>query len=606
MGLVQAHSFIVPKQFEYICQKQGDKIAMRHKKYGLWQEITWNTYYHKAQQLAAALIELGIDKGDFIGVISENCPEWLYIDMATQMIGATTVGIYTTNAWSQVQYVVNHAECKVLFAEDEEQVDKWLKFRDSSPHLKHVIYWEDKGLTSTKDEQLHRMQELMDRGADILTQYDHEIHRRTDQIKEDDTAILVYTSGTTGNPKGAMLTNKNLIWAAQAIAAVDDGQFVSDEEEIMSFLPLCHIFERTFSVYLHMLIGYTINFVESIDTVPQNLREIHPTIGYAVPRIWEKFYSRIYIQMEDADWFNRQVYKLALGTAKKYQAVLDEGNSPNPLLRFGNFIAQKGVFYWLKERLGMEKMRYAFSGAAPISPDILRFYKTIGLLIVEGYGMTETSAIISFSSMNSYKFGTVGKPINGSEFKLAEDGEIMSRHPSVFKGYYKNPEATAAALEDGWMHTGDIGEVDEDGFVKIVDRKKDLIITAGGKNIAPQYIENKLKFSPFINDAVVIGDRRKFLSAIIVLDEENINKWAQDHKIQYSTYADLAEHEDIVKLIDKEVRGVNNTLAKVQNVRKFRILDKRLYQEDGEMTPTMKVKRQFINETYSELIESMY
>ncbi len=602
----KATSYIVPELFISTAQNLGEKVAMRHKKFGLWTEVTWTEYYEHSIQLASALIDLGVQKGDFVGVIGENCPEWLFIDMATQMAGATTVGIYTTNAWQQVKYVVNHAECKVLFAEDEEQVDKWLRFRKSSPHLKNVIYWEDKGLTALDDEQVLRLEDLVQSGKARLSENRAVIEDRISSIDEDDTAILVYTSGTTGNPKGAMLTNKNLIWASEAISSVDDGQFINSEEEIMSFLPLCHIFERTFSVYLHMLAGYTINFVESIDTVPQNLREIHPTIGYAVPRIWEKFYSKIFIQMEDADWFNRIVYRMALGVANKYQKALDKGKSPNPALKLGNFIAQKGVFYWLKERLGMEKMRYAFSGAAPISPDILRFYKTIGLLIVEGYGMTETSAIITFSSPNEYKFGTVGKAIKGTEFKIASDGEIMSRHPSIFKGYYKNPEATAAALEDGWMHTGDIGEIDEEGFVKIVDRKKDLIITAGGKNIAPQYIENKLKFSPYINDAVVIGDRRKYLSAIIVLDEDNINKWAQDHKIQYSTYADLAEHEDVVQLIDKEVRKVNNALAKVQNIRKFRILDKRLYQEDGEMTPTMKVKRKFINEAYCDLIESMY
>jgi len=599
-------TYIVPKQFRIISEQYADKVAMRHKKYGLWQEIKWKEYYQNALNLASGLIELGVKKGDFIGIIGENCPEWLYIDMAAQMVGATSVGIYTTNAWEQVQYVVNHAECKILFAEDEEQVDKWLKFRSDAAHLEKVVYWEDKGLTSTSDKMLMRLEDLVEEGIRTLEKNSGEISEVVDKIAEDDTAILVYTSGTTGRPKGAMLTNRNLLWAAQAISSIDGGAFVSEKEEIMSFLPLCHIFERTFSVYLQLVMGYTINFVESIDTVPQNLREIHPTIGYAVPRIWEKFYSRIYIQMEDADWFNRQVYRLAIKVAKRCQKLDEEGKSVGPGLKLANFLAQKGVFYFLKERLGMEKMRYAFSGAAPISPEILRFYKAIGLTLVEGYGMTETSAVISFSTVNEYKFGTVGKPIPGSEFRIADDGEILSRHDGIFKGYYKNPESTASALEDGWMHTGDIGEIDEDGFVKIVDRKKDLIITAGGKNIAPQFIENKLKFSPFINDAIVIGDRRKFLSAIIVLDEENVNKYAQDNKVQYSTYADLAENEEILKLIDKEVKGVNLTLAKVQNIRKYRVLNKRLYQEDGEMTPTMKVKRKYINEAYSDLIESMY
>ncbi len=601
-----ATTYIVPKQFKASADRLGDRVAMRHKKFGLWQEITWAEYYESSLQLASGLLNLGVGKGDFVGVIGENCPEWLFIDMATQMLGATTVGIYSTNAWEQVNYVVNHAGCKVLFAENEEQVDKWLRFKKKTPQLQKVVYWEEKGLIGLEEEKLLYFKHLMNAGERDLQQNRAEINRLTNSIEEDDTAILVYTSGTTGNPKGAMLTNKNLLWAANALKNIDNGNLMGENEEIMSFLPLCHIFERSFSVYLHMVLGYTINFVESISTVPQNLQEIHPTVGYAVPRIWEKYYSRIYIQMEDADWFNRQVYRMALGVSQKYLAQKDAGKRPNPLLAFANFLAHKGVFYFLKERLGMEKMRYAFSGAAPISPDILQFYRLIGLTMVEGYGMTETSALISFSTLSEYKHGTVGKKIPGSEFKIAEDGEILSKHPGVFKGYYKNPTATAAAKVDGWMHTGDVGEIDEEGYIKIVDRKKDLIITAGGKNIAPQYIENKLKFSPFINDAIVIGDRRKYLTAIIVLDEDNINKYAQDHKIQYSTYADLAENEDIQALIDGEVKKVNKSLAKVQNIRKYTILNKRLYQEDGEMTPTLKVKRKFINETYADVIEGMY
>ena len=602
----QTKSYIVPLQFKATAHRLGKKVAMRHKKYGLWQEITWQEYYDYSLEVASGLYNLGIRKGDFVGIIGENCPEWVFIDMATQMLGATTVGIYTTNAWEQVEYVINHAECKVLFAENEEQVDKWLRFRERSPHLEKVIYWDEKGLKSLKDDHLMFYDDLTKGGKDNLATNQPAIDALSQAIQEDDTAILVYTSGTTGRAKGAMLTNRNLLWAAHTLSTIDDGAVIYEQEEIMSFLPLCHIFERTFSVYLHLVMGYTINFVESIATVPQNIREIHPSIGYAVPRIWEKFYSRIYIQMEDADWFNRQVYKLALGISKRYISIKDEGKRPNPFLSIGNFLAQRGVFYYLKERLGLEKMRYAFSGAAPISPDILKFYKLIGLTIVEGYGMTETSAVLTFSTIFNYKHGTVGKAIPDSELIIAEDGEILVKHDGIFKGYYKDATATAEALQNGWMHTGDVGEIDEEGFVKIVDRKKDIIITAAGKNIAPQFIENKLKFSPFINDAIVIGDKRKYLTAIIVLDEDNINKYAQDHKIQYSTYADLAENEEIVKLIDGEVNEVNKALARVQNVRKYTILNKRLYQEDGEMTPTLKVKRKFINEAYSNVIEAMY
>lgn len=589
-----------------MASRLGNKVAMRHKKYGLWQEVTWAEYYQNARYLAQALLELGVEKGDFIGIIGENAPEWLYVDMATQMVGGVTVGIYTTNSWKQVKYIVDHAECKVLFAENEEQVDKWLEFKDSSPHLGKVVYWDDKGLRKLNNPQLSRFEDLLELGKQKEQENPSRLEERIQLAKEDDVAILVYTSGTTGNPKGAMLTSKNLLWSAEQISVLDSDGLVHETEEIMSFLPLCHIFERMFSVYVQLVVGYTLNFVESIETVTQNLREIHPTIGYAVPRIWEKYYSMIYLKMQDAKPIKRFVYHLALKVGLAHSNAKLDGKNPSIFLKLGNFFAQKGVFYYLKERLGMERMRFAFSGAAPISPDILRFFNAIGLPLFEGYGMTETSAVLTFSTLKNFKLGTVGKPFPSFEFKIADDGEIMARHHGIFKGYYKNPEATSNALEDGWMHTGDIGRMDEDGFVQIVDRKKDLIITAGGKNIAPQFIENKLKFSPYINDAIVIGDRRKFVSAIVVLDEDNINKYAQDQKIQYSTYADLAEHEDIIQLIDTEVQKVNKTLSRVESVRKFTILKKRLYQEDGEVTPTMKVKRKFINETYKDLIEEMY
>lgn len=599
-------TYIVPQRFKEMSAKYGNKVAMRHKKYGLWQEISWTEYYKNARYLAQSLIDLGVERGDFVGVIGENSPEWLFIDMATQMVGAVTVGIYTTNSWKQVKYIVDHAECKVLFAEDEEQVDKWLAFKDNSPSLNKVVYWEEKGLRHLKEDNLLYFNTLLELGHQKDAKYPERLNDRMALAQEDDLAILVYTSGTTGNPKGAMLSSKNLLWSAQQVVEMEDEGLVTHEEEIMSFLPLCHIFERMFSVYVQLWVGYTLNFVESIETVSQNLREIHPTIGYAVPRIWEKYYSSIYLNMKDAKPIKRLVYGWAIKVGMAYAEARLAGKSPSFLLEIGNFIAQKGVFYYLKERLGMERMRFAFSGAAPISPDILKFFNAIGLPLFEGYGMTETSAILTFSTLNHFKLGYVGKPFKNIEFKIADDGEIVAKHNGIFQGYYKNPEATENALKNGWIHTGDIGRMDEEGFVQIVDRKKDIIITAGGKNIAPQFIENKLKFSPYINDAIVIGDRRKFVSAIIILDEDTINKYAQDLKIQYATYADLAEHEDIINLIDGEVKKVNKTLSRVESVRKFTILKKRLYQEDGEVTPTMKVKRKFINEQYKAEIEGMY
>jgi len=374
----------------------------------------------------------------------------------------------------------------------------------------------------------------------------------------------------------------------------------------MSFLPLCHVFERLFSVFAHITHGYTVNFIESLDTVTDNMSEISPTVGYAVPRVWEKYLSAVYIKMSDATWFKRLVYATAL-RAGKMRASLKMDFRPVPLyLELLYQLAHLAVFRKLKERLGFDRLRVAYSGAAPISPDVLHYFQSIGVNLIEGYGQTEGTGVTCVSKMDKVKFGTVGPPLPGVEVKIAEDGEILVRSPGVFKGYYKNPEATEGTLCDGWLYSGDVGEMDEDGYVKITDRKKDIIVTAGGKNITPQYIENKLKFSPYINDAVVIGDKRKFISSLIMIDEDNVAKYAQDNKIQFSTYRDMTQNPSIIGLIQAEVDKVNATLSRVEQVKKFTIFPKKLYEEDGEVTPTMKVKRKYVNEAFGDLIEAMY
>jgi len=353
-------------------------------------------------------------------------------------------------------------------------------------------------------------------------------------------------------------------------------------------------------------VGHTVNFTENTDTVMNDMMVVSPTIFHAVPRIWEKYYSAIVLKMDDATWFKRTVYRLAVKIGAKYNNLRLAGKKiPFPLYVVYH-LAYFCVFWKLKERLGFDRTHLGFSGAAPISHDILKFFQSIGIPIREGYGMTETSGVTHMGGKFDFKLGTVGKALPGTEVRIGEGGEIIVRHKGIFKGYYKDEENTREALEDGWMHTGDVGEIDEDGYLKITDRLKDLIITAGGKNIAPQFIENQLKFSPYINDAIVIGDKRKYLSAIIVIDEENVVKYAQDAKVQYTTFATLTKTEEITELIQQEINKVNKQMARVENIRKFRILDKKLYTEDGEVTPTMKVKRKSINEQFADLIESMY
>ncbi len=593
----------VPAAFSAAVQRWGDRVAMRQKEYGLWHDITWNDYGEKVKHVACALMSMGLEKGDCAAIIGDNCPEWVYADVAIQCCGAAATGVYATNAWQQVEYVVTNSESKFFFVENEEQLDKWLHFKDKAPNIKKVIVWDTEGLRQFEDPAVMTFDELLEHGKAVSQQNPQMLDDRIKQIEPEDVSVLIYTSGTTGPPKGAMLTHKNCVWMGGAITSNNP---MYDNDEIMSFLPLCHIFEQLFTILAHFKVGHIVNFIESPETVADNMIEISPTVGHAVPRIWEKYYSAIMIRMADATWFKKLVFGTAMNIGKK-RARLQMDFQPVPFfLEMLYKLAHFTVFRKLKERMGFDRIRVAYSGAAPIAPEILHIFQSIGVNLVEGYGQTEGTGVTTTSKIGRVKFGTVGEPLEGVQIKIADDGEILVKSDGVFKGYFKNPEATAETIVDGWLHSGDVGTIDADGYLTITDRKKDIIVTAGGKNITPQYIENKLKASLYINDAVVIGDRRKFLSCLIIIDEDNVVKYAQDHKIQFSTYKDLTQTEEINKLIEAEIKSINQTLSRVEQVKKFTILPKKLYEEDGEVTPTMKVKRKFINEAFGDLIEAMY
>ena len=594
----------VPRLFQNRVQVSRDEIALRYKKLGNWRDVTWNQYNQKVREVSLALVAMGLKPGECVSVIGENCPEWVYIDLGTMHAGGTTVGVYATNSWEQCRYVVDHSDSRFYFVENEEQLDKALRFREKVPRLEKIIVWDLKGLKHFQDPMVMRFDEFLAVGKDLDKKDPNLFQERWSRVQPGDLAHLIYTSGTTGPPKGAMLTHSNITWMARAQA---EGNPIEGGDEFLSFLPLCHIFEQLFTIFMNIKYGAIVNFIESTDTVTDNMREISPTVAYGVPRVWEKYYSGIMILMSDATWVKRFIFRTSLGIGKKH-AALKTSYQPVPAwLRLAYALAYFFTFRKLKERLGFDRVRLAFSGAAPISPDVLRFFQAIGIPLREGYGMTEGTGVTCANQRDRVKIGTVGQALPGVEVKIADDGEICFRGGNVFKGYFKNPEATAEVLEkDGWMHSGDVGVLDAEGFLKITDRKKDLIITAGGKNIAPQNIENQLKFSPYINDAVVIGDRRKYLVAIIVIDEDNVVKYAQDNKIQYTTYATLTQHPEVIKLIQREMDAVNKALANVETVKNFAILSKKLFVEDGEVTPTMKVKRKHINETFKDLIEEMY
>lgn len=593
----------LPQALVGIAAKQPDRVAMRKKEYGIWHDISWSEYLDRVKWTALGLHELGVKRGDNVAIIGENRPEWLYSALGVMSLGATFAGVYTTNPTAECEYVVSHSESVAYLCEDEEQLDKALAFRERTPLLKKMIVWDTEGLRDFHDPMVMSFDALLTSGRKIDQETPGLYAELVQQGKKEDTAGIIYTSGTTGPPKGAMLSQEGYLWIGKASSQVIAPH---PDDESISFLPLNHVYEQIYDLMIHLNVGHIVNFTENTDTVMADMRDVSPTIFHAVPRIWEKYYSGIVLKMYEATWLKKLLFKLSLDMGTKYNDYRLAGKDAPPLIALGYYLAYFAVFRKLKKRLGFDRVRIGFSGAAPISHNILKFFQSIGIPIREGYGMTETTGITHMSDEYNFKLGTVGKALPGTEVKIAADGEILVKHRGIFKGYYRDPENTAAALIDGWMHTGDVGEIDEEGYLKITDRKKDLIITAGGKNIAPQYIENLLKFSPYINDTVVIGDGRKYLVAIIVIDEENVMNYAQQLKVQYTTFASLTKTEEVQKLIQEEINKVNSQMARVENIRKFRILDKKLYTEDGEVTPTMKVKRKAINAQYKDLIESMY
>lgn len=603
MSSLSAAAQTIPQLLMARAEELGPRTAMRVKEMGLWQDISWETYGRQARQAAMGFAALGLKPGQTVAIIGENCPQWLYGDLGAMAAGGVSVGIYTTNAAEECAYILEHSEARIYVVENEEQLDKALQVRHQCPLLTKIVVIDTEGLRHFHDPMVIDFDQLLELGRQYDQEHPGHFEQRLASRGADDLALLIYTSGTTGPPKGAMLSHQNVLWTTQALK---EAVPVYEDDELLSFLPLSHIAERMFSVYMHLQFSYTINFIENTDTVTDNVVEISPTVFFAVPRIWEKYHSTIFIKMRDATWFKRLCFGLALKIGRQRALARLSPQGVGPLLRLAFAVAHGAVFNKLKERLGFERVRLAISGAAPISPDVLRFYHAIGVPLRQVYGQTEDTGPTSIHQGEIIEADNVGPAIPGVAIRIAPDGEILVQGPNVFLGYFKNPDASAETLEDGWLHSGDVGQLDGRGFLKITDRKKDLIITSGGKNIAPQNIENQLKFSAYINDAVVIGDGRKYLSALIFIDEDNVVKFAQEQKIPFTTYASLTQEPQVRELIGQEVERVNATLARVETIKKFTILPKKLLEEDGEVTPTMKIKRKFINENYKDLIEKMY
>jgi long-chain acyl-CoA synthetase len=589
-----------------IARSEPNRIGLREKEFGIWQETTYGEYWDLVKTAGMALRALGVEPDDKVAIHSENRLAWVVSDLAIQGIQAVSVGLYPTNPAPEVEYLLSHSESKVLIAEDQEQVDKALAVRAGLPQLQKIIYVEPRGVSTYRDPMLLSWEDFLELGRQHVAESPNRFDELVDAIDPESTATIVYTSGTTGPPKGAMLSHHNLVWtAAEARSVIASGQMPEDIE-LLSYLPLCHVFGRLYDLAYGLAARATVNFAESVETVVSDLQEIQPTYFPAPPRIWEKMSAGAHVRMAHASRTKKLLYAIFLKAGMwNAERILERGSRGF----VGEVVYRLGwlfVYRSLQKKMGMSKCLQAVSGAAPIAPEVLKFFMAVGVPIVEGWGMTETTAMGTVNKLDKIKLGTIGEPLAGCEIRIADDGEILARHPGVFQGYFKNPQASAETIDaEGWLHTGDVGEWD-DSHIRIIDRKKDIIITAGGKNISPSEIENRLKVSPFIKEAMVVGDRRKFISALIGIEFDVASNWAQRKGITFTTYRDLSEKPEVIDLIGKQVAETNAEFARVEQIKEFRLLPKELDHDQGELTATQKIKRRVLEEQFSEIIEEMY
>jgi long-chain acyl-CoA synthetase len=595
----------IPALFWNALKERGPTVWLRQKHLGLWRSWTWNQSADAVREIAGGLLSLGFAKGECASILANTAVEWVWADIGVLSCGGVSNGIYPTDAPSQVHYLCEDSRTTVLFVEDDEQLDKALEVRERLPLLRKIVVFDMEGLHKLDEADVISLDALRTLGRAYLAQHPTELQQRIDGCKPEDLAILVYTSGTTGKPKGAMHLHAGLIYTVRGFNTL----VAQDErDERMCFLPLCHIAERMGGEYFGLYTGAILNFVENPQTIPENVREIAPTVFTAVPRVWEKFYSGVMISLKEAGAVQQAAYAWGIGVGTAIANRVLAGQSVSRWLKIKFQLAQWLALNNVRKMIGIHRARYLVTGAAPISPDLVRWYLALGVPMLEVWGMTETCGVSTGVRAGHMKPGSIGPAADFNEVRLDPvTSELLVRGKNVFAGYLNLPEKTAETIDsDGWLHTGDVGVVDADGFYRITDRMKDIIITAGGKNITPSELENDLKFSPYITDAVVIGDKRPYLTVIIMIDQENVEKFAQDEDVPFSNYASLTRSSAVQELIQAQIDGVNKKFARVEQIKKFFLLENQLTAEDEELTPTMKLKRKLVERKYSAQIEAMY
>lgn len=581
----------------------GDRTALREKEFGIWQSFSWREYHDRVRDFSLGLQALGMRRGDKVAIIGDNRPEWIWSEIAAQAAGGASVGLYQDSNLNEVAYVIDHCDASFVVAEDQEQVDKMLDMLDKLPKVKNVVFTDPRGLRNYQHPKLIAFEAVEARGRELAAREPGRWLDGVGQGRADDVAIICYTSGTTGFPKGATLSFRNLLSMALALHEVDPKR---PEDEFVSFLPLAWIGEQMMSLSTALAVGFTVNFPEEPETVMEDIREIGPNVMFAPPRIWENLTSTVQVKIMDTTPFKRLMYNLCMPVGYKV-AELRFQKKPVPLRWRALYrLATWGLFRALKDRLGFTHLRSGSTGGAALGPDVFRFFHAMGVPLKQIYGQTEISGISCIHRDSDIQFHTVGTPIPGTEVKISERGEILSRSPAVFLGYYKSEAATREALEGGWLHSGDAGYLTDDGHLVVIDRIKDVMQLADGTQFSPQFIENRLKFSPYIKEAVVVGTARPFLTAMLCIDMGVVGKWAEKRRISYTTYTDLSAKREVYDLVHAEVDKVNETLPAAARVKKFVLLYKELDADDEELTRTRKVRRAFVEDRYREVIAALY
>ncbi|AVP59119.1 AMP-dependent synthetase/ligase [Pulveribacter suum] len=585
--------------------ERGANVWLRQKELGIWKSWTWQQTGEAVREIAGGLLSLGLERGECVSILSNTCIEWVLADLAVLSCAGVANGIYPTDAPEQVHYLCQDSATTLLFVEDDEQLDKALQVRQQLPQLRKIVVFDMKGLRELDDPDILGLDALRALGREWNAAHAGGLEQRVQSVQPQDVAILVYTSGTTGRPKGAMHTHAALTYTARGYNTLIAR---TGQDEAMCFLPLCHIAERMGGEYFSLYTGCKLNFVENPDTVPENVREIAPTVFTGVPRVWEKFYSGVMIALKESSRLQQAAYAWSIGVGERIAQQVLAGQPVGAGLRLQFRLARWLALDNVRRLIGIHRARYLVTGAAPISPELVKWYLALGVPMLEVWGMTETCGASTGMLASRIRPGSIGPAAGFNQVRIdAGTGEIQVKGPNVFKGYLNLPDKTAETFtEDGWLRTGDVGTVDEGGFFRITDRMKDIIITAGGKNVTPSELENELKFSPYITDAVVIGDAKPYLTVIVMIDQENVEKFAQDHDVPFSNYASLTRAAEVQALIQDVIDGVNAKFARVEQIKKFFLLDTQLTAEDEELTPTMKLKRKLVQTKYAEQIDAMY